>query len=102
MLSTLHQLRNLDVHRLSNSETAGLLTALPKLIELRCLTLACLAVEHDDDPGSGGCALKSLFDKIVQNRQTKSINNNSTAECSMWLPAGLESLSLIDIVHDSK
>jgi len=99
-LSTLHQLRNLDIHHLSNHETTGLLAALPKLIELHCLTLACEAEEHGDH--YGGCALKSLFDQIFQNRDTVSINSNLVAECSGWFPPDLKSLSLIDTNYYSK
>lgn len=93
-LSTLHQLRNLDIHHLSNHETAGLLEALPRLIELHCLTLACKANVYYDH--IRGCALKPLFDQISQNPDTESINSNLVAECSGWFPPNLKSLSLID------
>lgn len=99
-LSTLHQLRNLDIHHLSNHETTGLLAALPKLIKLRCLTLACEAKEHGDD--YGGCALKSLFDQIFRKCDTASTNSNLVAECSRWMPPHLKSLSLIDTNHYSE
>ena len=93
-LPILHQLRNLDIHRLSKHETAGLLAALPKIIELRCLTLACEHEEHGYD--DLWCALKSLFDQVFQNRDTVSINDSFAAGCSGWLPPKLTSLSLID------
>ena len=99
-LTTLHQLRNLDIHHLSNHETAGLLAALPNLIELQWLTLACEAEEHGDH--YGGCALKSFFDQIFQNRGTVSINSNVAAGCSGWFPPKLKSLSLIDTNYNSK
>jgi len=100
VLSTLHQLTNLDIHFLSSHETTGLLAALPELIELRCLTLACEAAEHGDH--GDGCALKSLFDQIFQTCDTASINGNLVAECSGWFPPNLKSLSLIDTYYRSK
>ena len=99
-LSTLHQLKALDIHRLSKYETAGLLAALHRLIELQCLTLACEAQEHADH--YGGCALKSLFNQVFQNYDTVGINSNPVTECLPWLPPSLKSLSLIDTGYDSK
>jgi hypothetical protein len=87
-LSVLSHLKTLNIHRLSNHETTSLLNLLPKLIDLRCLILACEAEEHNDY--YGGCALKSLFDQIFQNRDTH------------WFPRNLKSLSLIDTNHYSK
>ena len=98
-LEKLHQLRTLDIHHLSNHETAGLLAALLKLTELRGLILACEAEEHRDH--YGGCALKSLFDKIFQNRDTVSNKNDSVAESLGWFPPNLKSLSLIDTYYNN-
>ncbi|MCJ1399062.1 hypothetical protein MMC11_002264 [Xylographa trunciseda] len=98
-LSKLLQLRTLDIHHLSNHETARLLAALPKLIELRCLILACEAEEQRDH--YGGCALKSLFDQIFQHRDTVSINNDSVAGSLGWFPPNLKSLSLIDTHYNN-
>lgn len=99
-LSVLHQLRSLDIHRLSNAETNDLLAVLPNLVQLHCLTLACESGEHNDDyPKLGGCALKSLFDQIFQNRDVPSSSNDRVAESSRWFPSSLESLSLIDTYY---
>ena len=97
-LSTLRQLRSLEIHHFSNKEIDGLLALLPRLVELQCLILACEAGEHNygRSSGPGGCAIKGMFDQIFENRAVSSSNSSPIAERSGSLPPNLKSLSLID------
>jgi len=96
-LSVLQTLESLEIWHLSNKETRSLLTVMPKLVNLRCLTLACEAEEHDVD--YGGCAFRAMFEQIpqiTQNVGPASAGGAGVPGSAEWLPVSLKKLSLID------
>lgn len=94
LLSTFRQLQTLTIYRLSTTEIAGLLSALPSLSKLRCLKLACEGEEHRR-PHSG-CALRLLLEKVFDGYRTKEVDGDLVSKRTKLLPPNLKSLSLID------